>query len=326
LIKNVTLAALYMSCDGARPFFGSVIAVRHAYRINIILPNTDEIEADSVLNSSNRDGEKGDERDRSEEDNQPKPQFRDECFRKMDLMIELLVPFLVFNNCCLMKVALNVTVFESTNLRNPRHCPSGVYVMPSADNFYIWYGVLFIHKGYYKGGVFKFKLNIPTEYPFYDGKYPPTVHFISKLINDDGLFHPLIHPETGNFSLTQQFKDWASHKYYIFHVLHYVKKSFKKDVLDKLSEKHCLNKAAYDTYRENPKKFGIMAKQCAELSTSDTVLYDNHNESNPIQFSKLSDEKLEELKSFISPPATERERPNYTSRRTYSSASNFDYS
>ncbi|CAG8681706.1 7679_t:CDS:1, partial [Racocetra fulgida] len=62
--------------------------------------------ADSVLNSSNRDGEKGDERDRSEEDNQPKPQFRDECFRKMDLMIELLVPFLVFNNCCLMKVAL----------------------------------------------------------------------------------------------------------------------------------------------------------------------------------------------------------------------------
>ncbi|CAG8464540.1 1372_t:CDS:2 [Cetraspora pellucida] len=98
--------------------------------------------ADSVLNSSSRDGEKGDERDRSEEDNQPKPQFRDECFRKMDLMIEF------------------------TNLRNPRHCPSGVYVMPSADNFYIWYGVLFVHKGYYKGGVFKFKLNIPIEYPF----------------------------------------------------------------------------------------------------------------------------------------------------------------
>ncbi|CAG8733238.1 6464_t:CDS:2, partial [Gigaspora rosea] len=187
--------------------------------------------ADSGLNSSNRDGEKDDEH-RSEGDNQPKPQFRDDCFRKMDLMIEF------------------------TNLRNPRHCPSGVYVMPSADNF---------HK-------------------------------------------------TGNFSLTQQFKDWAPHRYYIFHVLHYVKKSFKKDVLDNLTEKHCLNKDAFDT-------FGTMAKQCADLSTSDTVLYDNHNESNPIQFSKLSDEKLEELKSFISPPATERERPNYASRRTYSSSS-----
>ncbi|CAG8649471.1 36419_t:CDS:2, partial [Gigaspora margarita] len=90
--------------------------------------------ADSGLNSSNRDGEKDDERDRSEGDNQPKPQFKDDCFRKMDLMIEF--------------------------------------------------------------------------------------------------------------------------------------------------------------YRDNPKRFGIMAKQCADLSTSDTVLYDNHNESNPIQFSKLSDEKL----------------------------------
>ncbi|RIB16499.1 ubiquitin-conjugating enzyme/RWD-like protein [Gigaspora rosea] len=161
--------------------------------------------------------------------------------------------------------------------------------MPSADNFHIWYGVLFVHKGFYKGGVFKFKLNIPIEYPFF---YPPTVQFIFKLINDVGLFHPLIHPETGNFSLTQQFKDWAPHRYYIFHVLHYVKKSFKKDVLDNLTEKHCLNKDAFDTYHDHPKRFGTMAKQCADLSTSDTVLYDNHNESNPIQFSKLSDEKL----------------------------------
>ncbi|CAG8491183.1 8193_t:CDS:2, partial [Scutellospora calospora] len=191
---------------------------------------------DSGLNSSNRDGEKGDENDKSEGDKQPKPQFRDECFRKMDLMIEF------------------------TNLRNPRHCPSGVYVMPSADNFH---------------------------------NYPPTVQFISKLINDGGLFHPLIHPETGNFSLIQQFKDWEPHKYYIFHVLHYVKKSFKKGVLDNLSEKHIQNKDAYDTYKENPRRFGTLAKQCAELSTSKTVLYDNHNESNPIQFSELQDEKLE---------------------------------
>ena len=32
--------------------------------------------------------------------------------------------------------------------------------------FLAWYGVLFVHKGYYKNGVFKFKLNIPSEYPF----------------------------------------------------------------------------------------------------------------------------------------------------------------
>lgn len=33
-------------------------------------------------------------------------------------------------------------------------------------NLSAWYGVLFVHKGYYKNGVFKFKLEIPSEYPF----------------------------------------------------------------------------------------------------------------------------------------------------------------
>lgn len=35
-----------------------------------------------------------------------------------------------------------------------------------------------------------------------------------------------------------------------------------------------------------------MAKQCAELSISETVLYDTQNDANPIQFSKLPDEKI----------------------------------
>ncbi|CAG8597399.1 6609_t:CDS:2 [Diversispora eburnea] len=157
-----------------------------------------------------------------------------------------------------------------TNLRNPKHCPSGVYVMPS-DNFYTWYGVLFVHKGYYKN------------------ERPPGVQFILDLINNEVPFHPLIDPETGNFSLTQQFKDWAPHKYYIFHILHYLKKSFKKGVLDNLSKKHCPNEKAFTTYKENPKQFENMAKQCSKLSTSETL--------------------------------TERERPNHTSRRTYSVSS-----
>jgi ubiquitin-protein ligase len=77
---------------------------------------------------------------------------------------------------------------------------------------------------------------------------PPAVKFIFNLINNnDGLFHPLVDPSTGSFSLSQQFKDWAPHKYYIFHVLHYIKKSFKKGVLDNLLEKHCPNKQAFAT-------------------------------------------------------------------------------
>nr|CAG8519983.1 6343_t:CDS:2 [Entrophospora candida]CAG8554359.1 10883_t:CDS:2 [Entrophospora candida] len=123
----------------------------------------------------------------SDGDRQQKPQFRDERFRRMELMIEF------------------------TNLRNPKHCPSGVYVMPSAE--------------------------------FYD--VVPTIVFPSSTINNQGLFHPLVHAETGEFSLTQRFKDWTAHKYFIFHILHYIKKSFKKEVLDNLSEKYCLGIDAY---------------------------------------------------------------------------------
>ncbi|GBB91803.1 hypothetical protein RclHR1_01920007 [Rhizophagus clarus] len=213
---------------------------------------------------SNREENIDDERSPDGE-NKPKPQFRDECFRKMDLMIEF------------------------TNLRNPNHCPNGVYVMPSADNFH---------------------------------KRPPAVKFIFNLINNnDGLFHPLVDPNTGSFSLSQQFKDWAPHKYYIFHVLHYIKKSFKKGVLDNLLEKHCPNKQAFTAYHNEPRKFAVLAKQCADLSISQTVLYDNNIEANPIQFSILPDEKLEELKEFIKPSTPERERPPYSSRRTYSASS-----
>ncbi|CAB4434200.1 unnamed protein product [Rhizophagus irregularis] len=247
--------------------------------------------ARSTGSSSNREENIDD--DRGPDGVKPKPQFRDECFRKMDLMIEF------------------------TNLRNPNHCPSGVYVMPSGDNFHTWYGVLFVHKGYYKNGVFKFKLEIPSDYP----ERPPAVKFIFNLINNNGLFHPLVDPDTGSFSLSQQFNDWAPHKYYIFHVLHYIKKSFKKGVLDNLLEKHCFNKQAFTTYHNETRTFAVMAKQCADLSISQTVLYDNNIEANPIQFSVLEDDKLEELKAFIRPPPTERERLPYSSRRTYSASS-----
>jgi len=217
-------------------------------------------------------------------DRQQKPQFRDERFRRMELMIEF------------------------TNLRNPKHCPSGVYVMPSAE-FYVWYGVVFVHKGYYKGGIFQFKIDIPKDYP----DIAPVIVFPSSTINNQGLFHPLVHPETGEFSLTQQFKDWAPHKYYIFHILHYIKKSFKKSVLDNLLEQDCLGVDAYKFYNKDIKTFTKMASQSAKFSRSDTVLFDNNSDANPIQFSHLGPEKLDELKTFMNPPKVEKEkeRPSF---------------
>ncbi|CAO3657924.1 unnamed protein product [Rhizopus stolonifer] len=123
---------------------------------------------------------------------------------------------------------------EFINLKNDSHCPLGVYVMPSSENLYVWYGVIFVHQGHYHSGVFKFRLAIPESYP----EYPPSVTFMSDM------FHPLV-DGGGNLSITQQFPTWRPFEDYIFHVLHYIKNIFKKNMLDRLIDKHCFNKEAY---------------------------------------------------------------------------------
>jgi ubiquitin-protein ligase len=98
----------------------------------------------------------------------------------------------------------------------------------------VWFGVLFVHKGYYRSGVFKFRINIPESYP----NAPPTVTFLTDM------FHPLVDTQ-GRLSIAQQFPIWRPHQDYIFHILHYIKNAYKRVVLDGLVEKYCPNKEAY---------------------------------------------------------------------------------
>ncbi|PRD28153.1 UNVERIFIED_CONTAM: AKT-interacting protein [Trichonephila clavipes] len=42
---------------------------------------------------------------------------------------------------------------------------SGVYVIPSAGSPLKWFGVIFIRQGLYQGGVFRFTLYVPDNYP-----------------------------------------------------------------------------------------------------------------------------------------------------------------
>ena len=61
-----------------------------------------------------------------------------------------------------------------------KFCPSGVYILPQFNNISIWHGVVFVRDGYYKNGIFKFKIKIPNKYP----NVEPTVEFFSKM------YHP----------------------------------------------------------------------------------------------------------------------------------------
>lgn len=106
-------------------------------------------------------------------------------------------------------------------------------------NFFrlVWHGVLFVHKGFYRSGTFKFRLTLPENYP----NQPPSITLLTDL------FHPLVDVK-GNVCISQQFPVWRPYQDYTFHVLHYLKNMFKKVVLDGLNDKYCYNKEAYRLY------------------------------------------------------------------------------
>lgn len=101
----------------------------------------------------------------------------------------------------------------------------------------VWHGVLFVHKGFYRSGTFKFRLTLPENYP----NQPPSITLLTDL------FHPLVDVK-GNVCISQQFPVWRPYQDYTFHVLHYLKNMFKKVVLDGLNDKYCYNKEAYRLY------------------------------------------------------------------------------
>ena len=84
-----------------------------------------------------------------------------------------------------------------------KFCPSGIYVLPILDDIkskikyiliitLVWQGVIFIKEGPYKGGMYKFEIRFPQNYPL---KHPE-VFFINKII------HPLIQDNTGKLDIT----------------------------------------------------------------------------------------------------------------------------
>ncbi|KAJ3845219.1 UBC-like protein [Lentinula raphanica] len=178
---------------------------------------------------------------------------------------------------------------EYASLRNRSHCPLGLYVVPTTESITIWDAVLFIHQGYYADSILKFKLTFPNNYP----ERPPTVQFI----ND--VFHPLI-SANGTFSFAPQIRAWRPNQHHVFDVLHYIKASFKRDVLDKIEEADCLNKEAYNRYHESTTSFAALATQTSSLSQSDTALYDKDQlpsktkPSHAMHFTKLKGKTLKE--------------------------------
>ncbi|XP_059473952.1 protein crossbronx homolog isoform X2 [Neocloeon triangulifer] len=127
----------------------------------------------------------------------------------------------------------------------------GVYCIPAANTPLLWFGTMFVRQGPYVGGVFRFHIVIPENFP--DGGFPK-VEFQSRV------FHPQISPE-GDFNVGRGFPEWNKNMNHIWQVVEYVRKSFLK-----IDPGQPANEEAAKLYKLDHGKFMEAAKKCVGLS------------------------------------------------------------
>ncbi|VDO19130.1 unnamed protein product [Heligmosomoides polygyrus] len=152
-----------------------------------------------------------------------------------------------------MSSSLLITAFSARVCRQPI---DGMYVVPSARDQFRWFGLLFIRRGVFGGGIFRFNIRIPHDFP--NTTSLPVVKF------DLFIFHPNIDPFHRRPDLTRYFPDgWKKDKHHIQNVLLVVQRLFFSFDFEPDS---CANPSAAITWREDKEKFRSMAKTCVNQS------------------------------------------------------------
>ncbi|KAH8401938.1 hypothetical protein KR009_008733 [Drosophila setifemur] len=93
-----------------------------------------------------------------------------------------------------------------------------IYAIPSYASGLHWFGVIFVHSGIYAGGVFRFSILLPDNFP--DEESLPTVIFTMPI------FHPHVCVESKCLDLTPFITDWHKDQHHIWHLLRYIQAIF----------------------------------------------------------------------------------------------------
>jgi len=99
-----------------------------------------------------------------------------------------------------------------------QHAPGGVYLIPSMDDLRLFYGVIFVRRGPFTNGIFKFQIRLPESYN--DINQWPEITFSSYVYN------PHVDAKTGKLDVKAAYPKWDPHRHYLVTVLTYLKKIF----------------------------------------------------------------------------------------------------
>ncbi|ORX56701.1 hypothetical protein BCR36DRAFT_409885 [Piromyces finnis] len=177
----------------------------------------------------------------------------------------------------------NDILMELKNLTNLK-CKN-IFIYQSND-IYKWVGVIFIHEGFYKGGVFKFNVRFSE-----DRNANPVIqfntHIYHPLVNKVGYFNPI-------YNKSINIKHSVLKLLYVLNDALSNEGTFLEFQSDKISNQH-----AWETYNNNQEFFLKLVKDCVDNSISDEVLYENNPTSESIKFQKINDEQFEKNKKQI---------------------------
>lgn len=92
----------------------------------------------------------------------------------------------------------------------------GVFMLPSEQTLQEWHGILFLHVGPWKGGVFRFSLLIPDGYP----QTRPIVRFRGDV------YHPYIHQKNGQLNMLRILPVWDPKRSHLYHIVSAIREAF----------------------------------------------------------------------------------------------------
>lgn len=190
---------------------------------------------------------------------------------------------------------LEYALLAEYNLLQRQRLP-GVYAMPAARTPLVWFGVLFIRQGYYQEGAFRFSVIIPEQFP--DGDCP-------RVVMESPVFHPLVHPETGEVDIRRGFHRWKRNSHHIWHVLLYLRKAFYK-----IETVQPSNPEAAVMFEKARDMFASRAAESVKLSRDRLLEPPASADPHSIVFSQFQPEVHEPVRQAMLHPKKEEEEPS----------------
>uniref|UniRef100_A0A1B6LXN4 UBC core domain-containing protein n=1 Tax=Graphocephala atropunctata TaxID=36148 RepID=A0A1B6LXN4_9HEMI len=128
----------------------------------------------------------------------------------------------------------------------------GLYVMPSASSALVWFCVVFVRKGLYQGGIFRFNLLIPDDFPNCG---------CPRVVSDSPMFHPSVDPVTGEVGVASVFPEWRKDVNRLWQMLDHVVQMFCS-----IDTKNAVNMEAAHLFESSQEEFVKRVNDCVELS------------------------------------------------------------